>query len=266
MKSVLMALLSSILLVLSFPKFDFALLAWLAFIPLILTLQGKSLVKSFFLALFCGGLFWAGLVYWLLNVPRYTLLHYVILMPYLGLGFGLFGLLFSFILQRRGILAAHISAPFIWIALEFAKSHFFWLALPWGLLAHSQYQYLELIQIASWTGAYGVSFLVVAVNSTLALVIQTLYRRRKSSIASGPGVPSWSAVAGLILATAGILAVCLIYGQAVLAKPLEGDPIKISLLQGNIPQEKKWDKESARFIMKTYRDLSLEAAKDNTGR
>ena len=40
-----------------------------------------------------------------------------------------------------------------------------------GLLAHSQYQNLAVIQIASFTGAYGVSFLIVLVNAAIARIV-----------------------------------------------------------------------------------------------
>ena len=44
----------------------------------------------------------------------------------------------------------------------------FFLALPWNLLAHSQYRNLPVIQIADVTGVYGISFLMVMVNQLLS--------------------------------------------------------------------------------------------------
>jgi apolipoprotein N-acyltransferase len=100
------------------------------------------------------------------------------------------------------------------------------------------------------------------VNSALALIILILTRRRKDSGELDSVVPPLHDMIGLVVVTAGIMVASLIYGRIVIAKPLEGDRIRISVLQGNIPQEKKWDKAFARAIMKTYRDLSLEAARD----
>jgi apolipoprotein N-acyltransferase len=250
------------LLVFSFPKFDLSLLAWVGLVPLLLSLIGKNSLKSFSLALLCGTLFWTGLAYWLMNVPKYTLLHYVILMPYLGSFFGLFGLFFCFISKRCGITTAFIAVPFIWIFLEYLRSHFFWLALPWGLLAHSQYQNQSIIQIASFAGAYGVgvSFLVMAVNASLALLVWALSGKRFAQGKLAAGDASWPAVIATLAVVLTIVSGSIIYGKMALSMPIKGDPIKISVIQGNIAQDKKWDKKHASFIMKTYSDLTLAAS------
>ncbi len=261
MPSIFAAILSAALLILAFPAFDQGYLAWFALAPLFLALFGKSYLKGFGLTLLCGVIFWSGLVYWLINVPRYTLLHYVILMPYLGCFFGLFGLLFCFISKRWGIIPAHVAAPFVWVVLDYIRTHFFWLALPWGMLAHSQYQYPALIQVAAFTGAYGITFLVMAANSAITLVILALYRRWAPSDKTIQRIPSRSAVALIALVTTGLLAGALIYGVLIISKPISGEEIKIALIQGNIPQDKKWDKKYARFIIQTYSDLTMEASK-----
>ena len=261
LKDLLLVFMSGAMVVLSFPSFDLGMLAWVGLVPLLFALHGKSYLKGFFMVLFCGMLFWTGLVYWLMNVPKYTLLHYVILMPYLGCFFGLFGLRFSFISKRWGITPAHVAAPFVWVVLDYIRTHFFWLALPWGMLAHSQYHYPAIIQIASYTGAYGVSFLVMAVNSALTLAVLTLSRRWVSAGESAPEIPSGRIVTAMVLVTTVMVAGSLLYGRTMLSKPIEGDQIKISVVQGNIPQDKKWDKKFAAFIMQTYADLTLEASK-----
>ena len=69
------------------------------------------------------------------------------------------------------------AAPFIWVSLEYLRSNLSFVALPWGLLAHSQYQHPLVIQVASVAGVYGVSFLVVAVNAALAALIYLLMKQ-----------------------------------------------------------------------------------------
>ena len=256
---------ASALLLISHPKFDLWLFAWFGFIPLILSIRGKGLVKSFLLSVLCGTLFWSGLVYWLMNVPKYTLLHYLILMPYLGLFFGLFGLIFSLIEKRQGTAAALLGAPFIWVSLEFLRTHFFWLALPWGMLAHSQYLNSTIIQIAAITGAYGVSFLVMAVNAALAFLVFLFFSKDRPGT-RGPAFSRSIDVAGLVLVllTTGFLAASLIYGRSIISRPFDAEKIRISVIQGNISQDKKWNKGFADEIMKIYRVLTLEAARGNT--
>jgi apolipoprotein N-acyltransferase len=260
MVSLLFALLSSALLILAFPLFSLDALAWVCLLPLFMGLRNKTCFHAFLLSMLCGTLFWAGLVYWLMNVPKYTVLHYIILMPLLGFFFGLFGLCFSLISSRWGLMAACASAPFVWVALEYARSHISWLSLPWGMLAHTQYEKLPLIQVSSFTGAYGVSFLIVAVNSTLALILLKVLRGRKNAGLESPRTPGSRSVVLCAAATALILAGSLIYGKAVLSTPIVGDKIKVALIQGNIAQDKKWDKSYAEFIMQTYEDLTFKAA------
>ena len=261
-KSLLLVLLSSILLVLSFPCFDYSWFAWIGLVPLFLSLDGKSPLKGFSLAIAGGILFWAGLVRWLFNVPNYSLLHNAIFIPYLGLPFGLFGLVFTIIAQRSGITWAHAAAPFIWVSLDFARAHFFWLALPWGMLAHTQYRHPDIIQIVSWTGEYGVTFLVVAVNAAVAMAVQTGCRRFAYSEKNRQLSSSGPAVLLISFLAAGILAGSVVYGKTVLSRPVEGEELKISLVQANIPADMKWDKKHADFILTTYEELTRQAAGD----
>ena len=256
------AFISAVLLISSFPKFDLGFLAWVSLVPFLLALHGRNYLKNFFVALLCGSLFWAGLAYWLIHVPKYTLLHCLILMPYLGFSIGLFGLMFSFVNKRWGVIPALIATPFIWVAMEFAKSHFFWLSLPWGMLAHSQYQYLPVIQIASYTGAYGISFLIVLVNSAIALMVVALSSRLKGFIRINREFPSKKAAIIMASTTAILVVSTFIYGWAILSTPISGDSVKISLVQANIDQNKKWDRKFAGSIMRTYAALTQQAAKD----
>ncbi|MCF6174715.1 MAG: apolipoprotein N-acyltransferase [Victivallaceae bacterium] len=64
---------------------------------------------------------------------------------------------------KEFILALVLAA--LWCLSEWAKA---WL-LPWNFLSASQWQNLPLIQICSYTGTYGVSFLIVMVNITFAM-------------------------------------------------------------------------------------------------
>jgi apolipoprotein N-acyltransferase len=148
-----------------------------------------------------------------------------------------------------------LAAPFIWIALEFARSNMSFIALPWGLLAHSQYQTPIVIQIASLAGVYGVSFLMVAVNCAVAACVYALflYRNKKNVWTKGR--------LALISGTATLFLFSLLYGNLLSSKPFSGEPLKLALIQGNIDQSQKWDPKNAGVIMRTYAELSLEVSK-----
>ena len=140
LKYLALALLSSVLLLLSFPSFDFGFLAWLGLVPLLVALNNKSLRYSFFLSLVCGTFFFAYIFQWNLVVPKYTYLHHFIITPFFGSYFGVFGLIYSFISRRCGLTTALFAAPFLWVTLEYIRSNLSYIALPWAHLAHSQYQ------------------------------------------------------------------------------------------------------------------------------
>ena len=256
-------LLSGVLLFLAFPTYDQKYLVWVGLVPLFIALYRKSLKAGFFLAFCCGIVFFAGVFSWIFAVPGFRYYHHALLSPYEGLYFGCFGLAFSLISRRRGITAALLAAPFIWVCLEYIRSNLSFLALPWALLAHSQYQVLPVIQIASVTGAYGVSFLVVMVNSTIAAILLPFF------YIPGPNEPTYRQVisakaAVAVAASAAVLVVvALLYGHLKISTPIKGKAIKISVVQGNIDREKKKNPlPHTRYIMQKYADLTRQAAGD----
>ncbi len=264
-KDFFLALFSSLLLVFCFPNFDLGILAWVALLPLLVAIKGKGTKYGFFSSLVCGILFFLGIFRWILVIPNYTLLHHSLLAIYLGSYFGFFGLAFNFISKFWGTTPALFAAPFLWVSLEYIRSNLSFLALPWGLLAHSQYKYPIVIQLASLTGTYGISFLIVMVNSSLAC----LFLERLKWPLSQKIPPSLPLSKGggktnkpLVFVTAPLVIFTLVYGHSVISQPITGKGIKVSLVQGNIEQAKKWDPRYAQEIMKAYVRLTLEASQD----
>jgi apolipoprotein N-acyltransferase len=122
-----------------------------------------------------------------------------------------------------------------WTALELARGRFL-SGFPWNFLGASQYTLLPLIQIASITGVYGVSFLIVWFSVSVGGALLILARR-----------PSTAAIWGQ--AALPLLALCLTvaYGMTKTSRiPVPGREIKVALIQPSIPQTLIWDpKESA---------------------
>jgi apolipoprotein N-acyltransferase len=283
MKRILLVLSSSLLLVLSFPNFDLGFLAWVGLLPLFLSITYRRVIYSFLLSLICGVLFFSGTFYWIFAVPKYSLLNHAPLIVYFGLYFGVFGLIYFFLYTRIGIAPTLFAAPFIWVSLEYIRSNLSFLSLPWALLAHSQYQYPVIIQIASITGAYGISFLIVMVNAALAAVVYQYCERLKIPprlpFSKGGVTPYQKEIRispplekgdrggfvyrlPLLATTASLLLLTLLFGYFTITNTIPGSKIKLSLVQGNIEQSKKWDPRYAREIMKTYTELTQEASKE----
>jgi apolipoprotein N-acyltransferase len=261
--SFLLAILSAFLLLLAFPTFDLGWLAWLGLVPLFVAISGRTAKSAFFLSYLCGVVFVSGLYRWVLEAPGYHLYHHAILAICFGLYFGLFGGIFNLISRRLGAAWAHLAMPFGWVAMEFVKSNLSFLALPFPILAHSQYPYLKVIQITSLTGAYGLSFLIVLFNSALAaLILHSIHGSVTHGGASG--ALSRRGTFRLVLLTGTLLAVVLFYGHLVLPKgPMSGKSLAVSVVQGNIDREIKADpRKRATFIMQKYAELTERVSVD----
>ncbi|MGO9018682.1 MAG: apolipoprotein N-acyltransferase [Syntrophobacteraceae bacterium] len=262
------AALSGVLLFAGFPPYNLPLLSWFALIPLLRAIEGKRSGQSFLLALWTGIVFILGVFnyHWIFDIHfdnnwQHAILaaYYVVYVGYSAAYVGAFGLCFSRISRRFGLFVALLAAPFFWVALEFLRSNMFFLAFPWALLAHSQYQVTPVIQVSSVTGAYGVSFLIVLVNCALfALLFPFLGSGKNGS--SFQLAMSALERRGLVFLASATVAATLVYGYLSMVDRWAGRSIGVAALQGNIEQNRKWDQKYSRSIMDTYDRLTHEAA------
>lgn len=239
----MLACLSAVLLILSFPGFNLWLLAWVAFIPLFFAIEGQGPLKAFLLSYLTGVLFFFGTIWWLVHV---TLPGMIFAVLYLALYFGLFGLLLRYPIPHT-LYPLLFFAPSAWVGLEWIRSAGIF-GFGWVLLGHSQSFNLPIIQIADITGVYGVSFLIIMVNAALYMVAKDLARREYR-------------FEPLMIAALVIL-LTLRYGYIRLNNVFTGQPLKVAIVQGNIPQDRKWDSNFREDILGTYESLTVEAAKE----
>jgi apolipoprotein N-acyltransferase len=144
--------------------------------------------------------------------------------------------------------------PAIWTITEWLRS---WVlsGFPWLSIGYSQVPSSPLASYAPVLGVFGVSLMTAAVAGAAASTIDAFLRRRPS-----PG-PLWQS-SGF---SAGVLAaVAIVIAGAVLkthqwTQPMPGEPTRVTLLQGNIPQEMKWRPERARATLETYLELARSA-------
>ena len=155
--------------------------AWFGLVPLlgaiftIPSFRRRYLLRAFLVAYVCGFLWYVGNCYWV----RDTMMHYgdmpplaptLLLAGYslvLGLYFGLFGLGIALVRRASGSTRLALAfAPVLWAALELAAAHI--TSVPWDQLGYSQVDNALVNRFAPWTGVYGISFVLVAVNCLLA--------------------------------------------------------------------------------------------------
>ena len=262
MKAFALAVLSGVLLALTFPRFNLEFLAWGALIPLLFAIHGASPLR----ASLCG--FVSGFVFYLMDLSwvTNTLINYGHLPTWAGWGvlillvilMSFFPALFSYLVNRLGRgnpVSLFLLAPVIWTALEYLRSSHPVYGFSWLGLGYSQFQTLPVIQIAEFTGVYGVTALIVLVNAGLFVLIHPEFAAHEQ----------WQKYRVRIGgATAGVFIFCLIYGWMALADASapKSAALKIGLVQGNIAQQMKWNPIYRTAVLERYRHLTLKAAQD----
>ncbi|MEW6584933.1 MAG: apolipoprotein N-acyltransferase [Nitrospirota bacterium] len=253
------AFISGLALVFSFPTFDFFFLAWVALVPFLLSIYDKRPRQSFAAGFVFGLPYFFGTLYWIYHsvhhyggVPFGVSIFIVILLcSFLSLYTAIFAVFFTWAV-RNTKLPALLIAPAFWVVLEFLRSYIF-TGFPWSSVGYSQYTFLTLIQIADITAVYGVSFLVVAVNGALTDLF--LLKRRTRDM---PLFPLSHTVIGFGFLFISLVAV-LVYGHMRLKEERPGENIKVSIIQGSIEQDKKWEPAYQDSVLEIYRDLSLRS-------
>lgn len=235
--------------ILAFPNFNLSLLAWVALIPLLYAIENKTPRQAFFYGWISGTLAYCGLLFWLVVTFHAASLSFflglgclLLLSGYLGLYWGAWAWGVASMNCKEGSKPFALAA--FWVVLEYIRTYLF-SGFPWALLADSQVHHLPLLQMASITGVYGISFLIVWGNLAIA---QTL----KGSLKS---LAPFALVLGIILMSG--------YRQLKISSEGDSHPFKIALLQGNIDQYKKWDEVYVAEIKQTYQTLSERASAGN---
>ena len=198
----MLAIVSAILQIVIFPLSNLYLLSWIAVAPLLVallharrpqTLQLEGNVKllparslqGFLLGYACGILWYGGSCYWVYStMKQYGGINsagaaglLLLFCLYLGLYHGLFGLITG-LLARHSLRTALVSAPFVWVAVELARTRIS--GFPWDLLGISQVDNVPLARIARLTGVYGVSLEIMIVNAAFAAAFLVRRNRRNS--------------------------------------------------------------------------------------
>ena len=262
----LLVFLSSLLQVLIFPLPNLYVLSWIAFAPLIVALlrarpagaleiegsanlQPAKPLQALLLAYISGILWYAGTCYWIydtmhqyggLSVPL-ALLALVLFCLYLGLYHGFFGLLLSLCAgPGRDFRRALVAAPFLWVAVEFARERI--TGFPWNLLGTAQVDNLSLTRITALTGVYGISFEIMLVNVALAAAF--LVPRKKRST----------------LLIASLAAAAVLQAGALVQAPWLATNRAALLLQENIPVDETWTRDAFETTLHDLADLSLRSA------
>jgi apolipoprotein N-acyltransferase len=250
-----LAALGGALMALSFPKVGLFVLAWVCLVPLLFAIRDKNPAKASLVGLVFGFVAFVGILYWTVYpVSVYgristvlAVLFMLLLVSYISIYSALFAAFVAWTRKRFG-LSVFISAPVAFVSLEYLRSVVI-TGFPWGFLGHTQIAWLPLVQVVDITGVYGVSFVIVAVNAALFMIIERLTGRTRRF----PAVET--AVSCLLVA------VLIVYGVFAIAREkaimAAGTPVPVALVQPNIRQDLKWDPSFQEETMNIYEEMTL---------
>jgi apolipoprotein N-acyltransferase len=247
-----LAALSGALLGVSFPKAGFAPAAFVALVPLLLSLRGASRRTGFLLGQLAGTIQGVWLLSWvadvLLTFGGASGVSALLLTLALSIAFGLFLGAFGALQAHAGGafgLRALLLAPFLFVTCEFLREHLLF-GFPWCLLGYSQVDFPEFVQIAAYTAVHGVSFLLASASAGIAHALSSpsAFERR----------------VGITL-PALLISMAMAFGHGRLQQPLQGDAaFAVGVIQASIPQEQKWDAALLQSNIERHLALSREAS------
>lgn len=213
--------------------------------------RAVSSSRAFLLGVTTGLVYFAGTLYWLVDTMR---LHGDLPLPiaipiagllvaYLAIYPGVFALLLAGGVRRFGVAGLWF-APAVWVATEWLRGTV-GPGFPWVPLGASQATVLPVVQLTSVTGVYGVSALLALVST--AAVVATLSRSRGTRVVV-------TAVVSVLVGVVGWGAWRVADGRLLEM----GEPLRVGLVQGAIPQDQKWDPQYSGTIVTSYLALSRE--------
>ena len=284
---------AGLILSLAFPKIGLAGFAWVGPAVLFAAARGQTGADVFRTGYVGGLAFWLASLYWLLLMPvtGFPILGWIALCAYIAVYQGVWvwliapsargnGFLDKWINGKSGAKATptiqqsnnptiHSPAPLpaswsgrlrwslggaaAWVALEMIRAWLF-SGFPWSFLGGSQYQLTPLIQIASVTGVYGVSFLVVwfslSLYSASVMIFQQPTRRH-----------IWQAEIVLPML---VVVGCYVGGFFALGNgKAPGNFLRVTTIQPSVPQTLIWSSSEDEQRFRNLLDLSQRALATN---
>lgn len=193
--------------------------------------------------------------YWIANVMvedvwLLIMLGLTLLTLFIASLFLLYGMLFRFTVKTYGRMYI-ILFPALWIVIEYLRT-LGDMSFPWELSGYALTPFLPLVQLASITGIYGLSFLVVLGNILIGELLQAVYRR--------DSIRSPLKLLGFFLI---FLILITLWGAFRLNKYKRFEKnIRISLIQNNMDQAHWENRISLDTAMAITEEMVFVAAND----
>jgi len=240
------ALIAGALLPLAFAPHRFYLLAFICPLLWLISLHDSTTKRALWRGwLFGFGFFVVGASWIYVSIHTFggTAAIIAVLLTFIFVG----GLAFIFAIQafcyvyffnKKHWLTASLGFACCWVLAEVFRS---WIltGFPWLLLGNSQI-HTWLSGYAPIISVYGISFIVACISGLLLNALQNLKRFL------------YSLTSIIILLLIGFVLAQVQWTQAT------GNALKVSLIQGNIPQSIKWDPKQLSLSLNRYQGLAEE--------
>ena len=249
--------LTALLAIVSFPPFRAPEVAYVLAAPAVYWAYLRPPLKLFAWTIFAAqAVAWTILLGWLHNV---TWLGLFLLGPFVGAWVGIWYLAVWWAMPRivgRSVpvrFAGQLGLAGLWVLIEWSRTWFLG-GFPWLPLAASQWQQVSILQISAYTGAWGVSFVLIAMSIGFPAFLHRLLREGKT------GLSRRSQEFGLALVML-MGCLCVFFVQARPFDQRQNSPVgRVTFVQPYIPQNVKWDPAEAPVIVNVLQTLTMEAA------
>jgi apolipoprotein N-acyltransferase len=249
--------LTALLAVLSYPPFKMPEFAYAMLVPGVFWAYLRPRFKLYaWTMLGAQALAWTIILGWLHHV---TWLGLVLLGPVVGAWIGCWYLAVWWTMPRLlgrptpVRLLGILGLAGAWVVIEWTRT---WLlgGFPWLPLAATQWERASILQIAAYTGAYGVSFVLVVMNLGFAAYSHRLFREGETGLRKR----SQEFFLAMFL-----LLVCLsVHVQETFNRARFSVPLgRVAFVQPYIPQDVKWDPVKGPGILSVLEKTTLDAAR-----
>ncbi|HEX4021156.1 MAG TPA: nitrilase-related carbon-nitrogen hydrolase [Acidobacteriaceae bacterium] len=203
-------------------------LLWIAPIPVLVVAARSTRLTAFTIAIVAWtiGALNAMRYYRIVELPWIVILE-VVLGP--AIVFACAVLLWRRLLLRGAFAFATIAFPTVWVSYEFILS----LLSPhstWGNLAYTQMDCLPILQLASITGVWGISFLVFLFAATVAGATVAVLS------SAGTGIISKRQLRSVAASVSALLLVIVAWGTWRLHSMPASPQVTVGLIASDIPQ------------------------------
>lgn len=244
--SIAIAGISIFLWVLSLPPWGMAEAAYLAWVPWLIYCFTKPNIR-----VMAGGLFvaswigWIAVLFWLRHVTYFGMIALAAVLALFFVAWGLWARWQCDGLHNKGFVSrlfvfAGIAA--VWVLLEQLRGVLF-SGFPWAPFALSQWERPVVLQLAAWTGAHGISGLLVLFN---LLIAWSLFQRFKAGAAKG--IKTWFSPE--LYTAMGMLLLVIVLFFRLFPERLESEPMmRVGFVQPYIPADLKWEPDEANAVL-----------------